>query len=163
MDFEFVPAANLSHSDWYRSWEPELTVGAEKRRDSREIGLERDGVTVGVGKTWRTHCSGLNLWVDDELFIIGNRLEKGSRRGDQLCFGHVEFWEWKYSVSVFFPGPGTHQVLSIYLESDYDQEHRGDLGCRRVLESGVRNIEGRESWGRTEGNVGTRGGRSEAL
>ena len=54
-------------------------------------------------------------------------------------------------------------MLSIYLESDYDQEHRGDLGGRRVVESGVRNIEGRESWGRTEGNVGTRGGRSEAL
>jgi len=54
-------------------------------------------------------------------------------------------------------------VLSIYLERDYGQEHRGDLGCRRVLESGIRNIERRESWGKTEWNVETRGGWSEAL
>lgn len=73
--------------------------------------------------------------MDDELFIIGNRLEKGSRRERPSVLDMLSF-EWKYSVSVFFPGPGTHQVLSIYLESDYGQEHRGNLGCRRVLESG---------------------------
>ena len=54
-------------------------------------------------------------------------------------------------------------MLSIYLEHDYSQEHRGDLGYRRVLESGVRNIERRESWGKTEWNVETQGGWSEAL
>lgn len=95
--------------------------------------------------------------MDDELFMIGNRLEKGSRRAINSVLDMLSC-RWKYSMHYLFPGPGTWSA-SLFIWKVTMVRSTGDLGCRRVLESGVRNIEGRESWGRTEGNVGTRGAR----